>query len=258
VVGRVATAAVGAAEQLGPPQGDRAAFRSGCWAGTTSVFALVMSGNYLSIGALAHDYGFSCLWVVLSTILMWAGPAQVIVISALGAGMTTIEATLAVYLSGIRLMPMVVSLMPMLRTPQTRMRDLYLPAHFTAISPWIEALRLLPRVPRPDRIAYFNGIGTAFVTNATLFTVVGYYLAATFPKSVVAALLFLSPASFLISMTNNSRTGADFVALALGFALVPLFDIFHVPLDLLWTGLVGGTAAYLFHRASTRKRNAAR
>jgi hypothetical protein len=59
-------------------------------------------------------------------------------------------------------------------------------------------------------------------------------------------------------MTNNSRTGADFVALALGFALVPLFDIFHVPLDLLWTGLVGGTAAYLFHRASTRKRNAAR
>ena len=50
----------------------------------TSVFGLVLIGTYVGIGALAHDYGFSVLWVMLSTVLIWAGPGQVILISALG------------------------------------------------------------------------------------------------------------------------------------------------------------------------------
>jgi hypothetical protein len=53
-----------------------------------SVFTLVLLGTYVGIGALAHDYGFSIGWVLLSTVLVWAGPAQVIIISALGSGAT--------------------------------------------------------------------------------------------------------------------------------------------------------------------------
>ena len=141
-------------------------FLGGLRAGTTSVFLFVIVGSYVSIGALAHDLGFPLLWLVLSSLLVWAAPAQVILITALGAGAAPVEVALAVSLSSMRLLPMVVALMPMLKTPQTRTRDVIVPAHFTAISVWIEALRLLPRVPRDARIGFANGIGTCFMGGA--------------------------------------------------------------------------------------------
>ena len=48
-----------------------------------SVFFYVLVGNYVGLGALAHEVGFSCWWMALSTLLMWAAPAQVILISTL-------------------------------------------------------------------------------------------------------------------------------------------------------------------------------
>jgi hypothetical protein len=90
------------------------------------VFSLVLIGTYVGIGALAHDYGFSLVWVLLSTLLVWAGPAQVILLSALGADATPSEAALAVGLSGVRLPPWwsaCVMWMPLLGWPLHRGRD---------------------------------------------------------------------------------------------------------------------------------------
>ena len=61
-------------------------FLAGLRASFLSVFVFVLVGTYVGIGALAHDYGFSLAWVMASTVLVWAGPSQVILISALGAG----------------------------------------------------------------------------------------------------------------------------------------------------------------------------
>ena len=55
-------------------------------ASATSVFGYVLIGTYIGVGALAHDFGFSLPWVMLSTLLVWVGPGQVILISALGGG----------------------------------------------------------------------------------------------------------------------------------------------------------------------------
>jgi hypothetical protein len=63
-----------------------------------------------------------------------------------------------VTISGIRLLPMVVSVLPMLRSPGTRMRQLILPSHFVAVTVWVESFRLLPHVPRERRIAFVNGL----------------------------------------------------------------------------------------------------
>src|SRR5205823_1303606 len=67
------------------------AFRDGVVASWTSVFTVVIIGTFVGVGALAHDYGFSLPWLLLSTLLVWAAPAQVILISALGAGASLIE-----------------------------------------------------------------------------------------------------------------------------------------------------------------------
>jgi predicted branched-subunit amino acid permease len=172
----------------------------------------------------------------------------VILLSALGAGATPFAVALAVGLSGVRLLPMVVSLLALLKRPGTRARDLILPAHLTAVSLWVEALRLLPSVPREQRIAFCNGLGIAFVLAALAGTLVGFYLAASLPALLTSGLLFLTPMSFLISTVRNSRQLTDRLALVLGLGLGPLMAYEEVGLDLLWTGVIAGTAAYGVHR----------
>jgi predicted branched-subunit amino acid permease len=197
---------------------------------------------------LAHDYGFSLSWVLLSTLLIWAGPAQVILLSALGAGATPLEAALAVGLSGVRLLPMVVSLLALIKQPDARARDLILPAHLTAVSMWVESLRLAPAVPRPQRIAFCNGLGLAFMVAAHGGTAIGFYLAASLPPLLTAGLLFLTPMSFLVSTARNAKLLVDRLALALGLVVGPLLAFGQVGLDLMWTGFIAGTCAYGMHR----------
>jgi predicted branched-subunit amino acid permease len=225
-----------------------APFLAGFQAAWRSVFAYVLIGTYTGIAALAHDFGFSLWWVAASTFLLWVAPGQVILISALGAGATAIETAVAVAVSSGRLLPMVVSLLPLLRQKDTPVRRLLLPTHLTAVSMWIEAQRLLPALPRERRIPFANGLGTGFMTAAHVGTVVGYYLVASLPPLLTAALLFLTPMSFLISTTRNCRLLADWLALGAGVILGPLLAWYQVGLDLLWTGIVGGSAAYVVHR----------
>jgi predicted branched-subunit amino acid permease len=224
------------------------AFLAGVRSAWTSVFFLVLLGTYIGIGALAHDYGFSPWWLALSTIVVWASPAQVILISSLGTGAALIEVALAVTLSAIRLFPMVVALLPLLRSRTTRNRDLLLPAHFTAVSMWVESLRLLPAMPAEQRVAFCNGLGAGYMATATVFGFAGYYLAAGLPPLLAGTLLFLTPMSFLISTARNSRQLVDRLAFGLGLVVGPLLTVSQVGLDLMWTGLIGGAIAYGAHR----------
>ena len=227
---------------------NAAAFFGGLKSALFSVFFLVLMGTYIGIGALAHDFGLASWWLALSTILVWAAPAQVILISALGAGAPLFEVALAVTLSAIRLFPMVVALLPLLRGQGTRLRDLLLPTHFTSVSMWVESQRLLPALPRERRIAFCNGLSVGYMGTAATFGFVGFYLAVGLPPLLAGTLLFLTPMSFLISTANNSRMIVDKLALLLGLVLGTLLTYIHVQLDLMWTGMVGGTLAYLVHR----------
>lgn len=219
------------------------AFLSGLFCAWTSVFCPVISGTYVGIGALAHDYGFSSWWLALSTVLVWAAPAQVILVSSLATGAAMIEIVVAVSLSSIRLFPMVVALLPLIRRGAS-LRDLLLPAHFTSISMWVESLRLLPIVPQERRIAFTNGLAVGFMAAAVAAGFVGFYLAAGLPPLLAGMLLFLTPMSFLMSTARNSRMLIDRVAFVLGLVLGPVLAWYQIELDLLWTGVIGGMIAF--------------
>ena len=161
---------------------------------------------------------------------------------------TLLEAAIAVSLSGIRLLPMVVALLPLLRKESTRLRDLVLPTHFTSVSMWVESLRLLPAMPRQHRIAVCNGISTGLMAVAVTYGFAGFYLAAGLPRLFAGALLFLTPVSFFLSTARNARAMVDKLALVFGLALAPLLVMLQVQLDLMWSGVVGGTLAYGIHR----------
>jgi predicted branched-subunit amino acid permease len=230
-----------------PHTSPATAFLRGFKAAWRSVFAYVLLGTYVGIGALAHEFGFSLGWMVASTVLVWAAPAQVILISTLPTA-SLIEVAIAVALSSIRFMPMVVAVLPMLKTAQTRTRHLVLPAHLTAISVWVEGIRLLPGVPRGERIWFYNGLGVGLISPAIAASVVGFYLAAKLPPFLAAALLFLTPLSLVMSVSRNSRQLIDRVALVLGLVIGPVIASMKIGLDLLWTGIIAGTIAYVVHR----------
>jgi predicted branched-subunit amino acid permease len=232
------------------PPSDRAssAFLDGLKAASTSIFVYTLFGNYIGFGALAHDLGFTLGWAMLSTVMIWAAPAQVILVSTLGSGGALIEATLGVSVSSVRLLPMTIALLPQLKRPGLRAWQLILPAHFTAVSMWVEALRLLPVLPRERRIAFCNGLGTGFTLSAVTATALGFYLAAKLPVLFAAALLFLTPMGFMVLVARNSRLLVDRLALALGLLIGPALASAKVELDLLWTGIIAGTLAYAVHR----------
>jgi hypothetical protein len=59
--------------------------------------------------------------------------------------------------------------------------------------------------------------------------------------------------SFLVSVIRNSRLMVDRLAFAIGFAVGPLMVWGKVNLALMWTGLIGGSVAYLVTRFVARR-----
>ena len=229
------------------------AFLHGVRIASTSVFAFVIIFTYIGFGAMCHDYGFPVGWAMLSTALQWAGPAQIVLVTGLGPGMSLIETAVAVTLSSVRFLPIVVSLIPLVKRDDARPWQLLLPVHFMAVSVWVEAMRHAPGLPREHRIPFCNGVGLTLLLLGTVFTAVGYYLQAVLPVLFGAAAIFITPISFLTSTARNARIILERAALALGLVLGPVLAFSHVQFDLLWTGVIGGTLAYGLHRIQRAK-----
>ncbi|HEY7458267.1 MAG TPA: branched-chain amino acid ABC transporter permease, partial [Xanthobacteraceae bacterium] len=84
--------------------------------------------------------------------------------------------------------------------------------------------------------------------SSMISTMIGYHLAGTLPRALAIGLLFLTPLSFLIQLSHNARDLVDRLALVFGLVLAPLMAEIGGRLDLLWTGLIGGAAAWGVHR----------
>jgi len=80
-------------------------------------------------------------------------------------------------------------------------------------------------------------------------TAIRYGLAPpTLPPLLAAAILALTPLTFLLSTARNAQRLVDKLALALGLALYPLVSLLHTGVDILICGVTAGTIAYGVHR----------
>lgn len=231
-----------------PPVSSGRWFLRGAWAGVTSVQGLVLFASMVGFGGLARDIGFPLGATMLSTALIWALPAQVLLVGGYAAGSATPVIALAVALSSIRMFPMTAAIMPYLRGRTTGIGAQLFAAHFVAVTAWIEGMRRLPPMTAEARLPFFFGLGSLLLLSATAATLIGYFLAGTLPRSLAVGLLFLTPLSFLIQLSHNARDLVDRLALLFGLLLAPLFAHYGGRLDLLWTGIAGGTAAWAVHR----------
>jgi predicted branched-subunit amino acid permease len=211
--------------------------------------SIVLMCSLVGVGGLTRDIGYPIWAGVLSTVLIWAGPAQVLLFGSLAVGTPPTAIALAIFLSSSRFLPMTVSLMPLLRGPHTSIFRLLIAAHLVAVTNWTEGMRRLPGLSVEARYPYYLGFGLTTIAAATFATGAGFYLIGAVPQVFAAALLFTTPMFFTASLVAGTRDMAGAVALVLGFGLGPLVvPIVGPSFDLLADGLLGGTAAWLLGR----------
>jgi predicted branched-subunit amino acid permease len=202
--------------------------------------------SLMSTGALARAADFPPAAAMLATALIWAGPGQVLFFGALAAKTAPAAIAFAVSLSSVRLLPMCLSVLPMLRGERTRRTTLLLASHFIAVTVWTESLRRLPGIEKARRAPFFFGFGLTCVGLTTLTSGLGYWLTAAIPAPLAAGLMTLSPIYFLAATARAARGGADWLAIGAGIVLAPLTQAYvGGGFDLMVLAIVGGGGAWL-------------
>ncbi|MGI9387909.1 MAG: AzlC family ABC transporter permease [Methyloligellaceae bacterium] len=201
--------------------------------------------TFVGFGALAREIGLTLGHAAFSSVSIFALPNQVVMADQIGHGATFATVFFAVFLAGIRLLPLTVSLLPVLKEDRSAPGWLWpLIVHFVAITVWVESMRHLPKRPPHLRIPYYLGFAMALMAATLLGTVSGYQLSANVPPAVAAVLLFLTPIYFILSLIIVADAFLEKTAIILGVVFGPLFFYVMPGFDLLLTGLIGGTLAY--------------
>lgn len=215
---------------------------------SASVPGLILTSAFIGFGGLAREAGLTLTQAVLMTGMIWALPAKVVLLGAIMTGASLPAAAFAVALSSVRLAPMVVSLVPEMRTEKTRPWVLYLLSHFVAVTSWVLAMENLRHVPRDMRTVYYGGLGgTLVLVNMGVVGFV-YGIAGSLPPAISAGLLLLTPIYFLTSLWGSARESASHFAMLFGLVLGPVMHVLTPGLDLLIAGAAGGGAAFLIHK----------
>jgi predicted branched-subunit amino acid permease len=206
---------------------------------------LILLASAAGFGALARDSGLSLGNANLMMGALFALPAQVVMLDQLARGGSLIGAALAVCLIGVRLLPMSVVLAPFLGGRRANGWGKVVAVHAVAVTGWIEGFRRLPGTPQHLQLPHFLGIGGGLIVAGLLGTTAGYLLAGVVPPAVSAALLFLTPIYFMLSLFQTASGVGDWLAIAVGAVLGPLAFLLMPGFDLLLTGIAGGSIAYL-------------
>lgn len=221
--------------------------------GVFSIPALILISSFIGFGALTREMGFSAWEASLITASIWALPSQVVYVGAVASGASAIATIIAVALSAIRLLPMTVALVPVIRDKSFPQPMLYVVSHFIAITGWVITMRFAPVMPRHARAPFFAGFGLALWSTNVFVTAASHTLTGAMPALLTAALYFMVSIYFLTSLTVAARFKGEVFALFFGVVLGPIFTMIYPQIDILLAGLIGGTLGYAIHNFSKKK-----
>ena len=205
-------------------------------------------------GALAKDSGVSLLIALGMTGGMWSTPGQVAFVELFATGVGGVALIASVTIANVRMFPLTIALMPLLRTRQGVEPAHYVMAHINSVTSFVQVVEMCRHVSEKRlRTAYFFGFTTACMSAGLLGTALGYTMAARMPGLIARALMLVTPLFMLLLAARSSRR-AVLASVALGCALVPLGYTVSTDWGLLTGGVLAGTLAFGFERM--RKKNA--
>ncbi|KAA0971232.1 AzlC family ABC transporter permease [Aureimonas fodinaquatilis] len=225
--------------------------------GIASVPAIILTISMIGFTGLAREAGLDWMQTTFMVFSIWALPAKIIIVGSIAAGLSLPAVALAVCLSSMRLMPMIVSLMPELRTPQTSKWKLIVLSHFIAITCWVFAMENLRYAPREKRLVFFAGFALTLNFLNLVVVASAFHLLGQFPPLVTASLAFLTPVYFLMSLFGSAREHAGKYGLFIGMALLPIAHWIAPDLDILVAGIAGGILAFAAGKMAEKRDSAA-
>jgi len=231
-----------------PRAAARAALRD-----TAGAPAVVLGASFIGFGALVRQNGLSLWHGLLSTATGWALPGQIALVELYAVGASVLAIALAVALSNARLLPMTVTLMPLLRAPRWSGWTYFAAAHFVAVTGWAAAMKVCPRIPEDERLPYFTAFAAALWAMTMATTAVGFFLAGAVPGYVSLGLVFLNPIYFMLVFAGDANVRMRALALGAGAVCGPGLHLVAPDWGLLITGLLAGTLAYAAEKLWSRR-----
>ena len=201
--------------------------------------AIALGASFIAIGALLKNIGFNIQQSILSTVLTYALPGQLVMAESFFIGASLVNIFLAVWLVNARLYPMTVSLMPLLKEDSQPRWKYYLSCHFLAVSSWLIMKDRIQTVDQKNRIDFWIGIGVGTWSTAIIATIIGYLLSDYLSKDMVIGLAIVNPVYFACMMVGAMKSKSISTAVILGAISGPVLFLLYPE----WTILIGGTLA---------------
>jgi len=227
--------------------GDGPAVRKGI-AAAIGMPVIVLGASFLGFGSLVHASRMSLETGLAATLGLYALPGQIALVELFAAGTPWAALLLAVWLSGARLMPMVITIMPEMAKPHWPAVSRYLVAHFIMMTSWTLCRRHFHSLAIPDRLPFLFGFSGTLLLVCTMMTAAGFLLAGQVPGPISLGLVFLNPLYFVLLFFGERHSQRGLLALVFGAALGPLLYPLTAEWTLLIAGLIGGSAAFLLGR----------
>jgi predicted branched-subunit amino acid permease len=228
-----------------------AALRRGA-AEAAGVPAAVLAAGYLGFGALAAAHGVPVAFAVAATALIWALPAQIILLEMDAMGAPLVATALTVVLSSARFLPMTLMLMPLMRDERHRRWHYYFAAQVLALTGWTMAVARFPALARADRLPWFVGFALVCIGSSMAAAAAGYLVADHLTPLARSGLVFMAPMYYVLILAGGVRDRRAGLGLAFGAVAGPLAYLASPEWSVLAGGLVGGTAAWLVTRGGAR------
>ncbi len=207
-----------------------------------------LGSSFFALGALFGESGLSVAEAAAFSFFTFALPAQLVAAQMFADGAGAAAVVVAVVFVNARLVPMTVSLLPLLRPARARTVWDFALAHFLAVTSWVFFMNTYREEEESARLLWFAQAAVFFWTAGVAATVAGHFAGASLPPHLLVGLLFLNPAYFLFMMLRSLARKSDAAAMAMGMLLLPPARFFFPEWDALAAGIVGGTAAFLFSR----------
>jgi predicted branched-subunit amino acid permease len=208
-----------------------------------SLPAFILFFTMMGFGSLARGAGFSAEMAALASLLIWGLPGQLAMVELTRTGQGMIAIVFACSLANARFLPMVVSFMPTLARGPASLPRMLLDAQLLSINSWAMCMREFPRVEPAYRHRYYVTFASSILLAAIAGTLLGYHSAVLLPAALVLGLIFVSPLFFALVLSAVPGR-AERISMLLGCATIPLAHALWPAVDLLITGVVGGSLGF--------------
>jgi predicted branched-subunit amino acid permease len=209
-----------------------------------SLPAFILLFTMMGFGSFASSAGFGVDMAALASLLIWGLPGQLVMVELTASGQNIVAIVFACSLANARFLPMVVSFLPKISDRRSGFAQLVFDAQLLSINSWAVCLREFPLIEPGQRRLYFVTFALIILLAGVIGTLIGHQASVLLPRAIILGLIFVSPLFFALVLSSVSSLSHR-LSLLLGCAVVPLMHLWFPSVDLLITGLFGGSIGFI-------------